>query len=607
MKKKRGLKTQLLVTSLVLTCFLSSFSFVRAAYAFSPHYFSYTHGSVSIGTYIEEANTVTATSFDIATVCAFNFDAYYSGTVTLKWSHDTSNYQQHLTEWSVVAVGAKIDSLTSGQVVFRVYDQKNFQVILHYYAANLATIPSDDPGFNFTSATSSLTAVTNHNSEYDNIKSIDTRLQTMNTNFVNLISAANNAQSYLGDISGYVDGVEGYLAKQYNGNYDSDVEQLLNSIMTDQQSGNNTLSSVNTRINNLQTYLSTVIGAWDVNDPPLNIIQALNSIAGDMSSLESDISTLNSYVNDIKNNVNSINSKLTQMAQDLSSLLSTVQNIDNLIDTISWNDYESDFYWSTEPTADRTLWSNSAINSNLYETLYIYFKVPTDPGNKLVRFTRRMYANSNNQSLVIEPYGIVGGNIGIGNFNIWTSYQRPFIEIYIYPPFNFSIASTNYICCKVTSTNNNTYIYLSSTDTAKGYINTTNIEYWQLISYFDQMKQYSIVNDFDQQLYSKLNEILAAINSINFNVNVTDQDVQDITTDFDTDIETIHNIENNYGLNFDGWDDQITSSDLAMDLTSYSDTVNLFKTNITALWQSPLVSLPILLSCLCFIFLVILG
>lgn len=228
--KKRELKTQLITLSLVLTTFLSSFSVVRAAYAFSPQYFSFTHGAASVGTYIEEANTTTATSFDIATVVSANFDKYYTGTVTLKWTYSSSNYQQNITQWSIVVVGGKIDSVTSGTLVIRVYDQNSFQVIMHYYAGNLASIPSDDPGFNFTGATSSLSAVTNHNDEYDNIKSIDTRIQGLNTNLVDLIGIANTCSGYLSDIGTYVDDVEGYLAKGYNGTYDSDVEQLLNII-----------------------------------------------------------------------------------------------------------------------------------------------------------------------------------------------------------------------------------------------------------------------------------------------------------------------------------------------------------------------------------------
>lgn len=123
------------------------------------------------------------------------------------------------------------------------------------------------------------------------------------------------------------------------------------------------------------------------------------------------------------------------------------------------------------------------------------------------------------------------------------------------------------------------------------------------MSYFKQVEQYSQVNKFNESLYQKLDQIIDAINGIN----VSDDDISLITDNFDNDIDTIHNIENNFGLDFDGWDDQLTSSDISLDLTGYNDTINLFKTNITTFWASPFISLPILFGVLSFVFLIILG
>ena len=599
-KKKRVRKTQLLVTSLVLTCFLSSFSFVHAiGYNYSPHYFSFTHGSVSVGTSVSEDTYV-----QIATTCSFSFDNYYTGTVTLKWSYNSSDFEANITQWSIVVYGGKIDTInnSNGSIVFRVYDTKSFQVIMYHFFPGTSA-PTNDPGFNFTSASSSLNAVTNHNSEYDNIKSIDARLQTMNNNLIDLISAANNAQAYLGDISGYVDGVEGYLAKQYNGTYDSDVEQLLNSIKTDQQTGNTTLSSVNTRISNLQNYLQTVIGVWDINDPPLNIIQALNSIAGDMTSLESEVSTLSSYVNDIKTKVNSINDKLTLMQQDLASLLATVQNIDNLIDSISWKDinvtfdgYSLDGNNFTVPTSQTTIRQGYSyikfsgfFNGNGNSVLH-YMKLP-------IAFNTLSERYKNNIEFEFYSSSMVKINdVSYYSFNVGGA-------VYLF--FNLVSSGTNAIVIKpITSS---LYYYDTSLSYFEKYILSNDIEYWQLISYFNEYNYYKSTLNYESIVTSKLDDILTAINNISMNVNITDQQVQNITENFDQDINTIHNIENNFGLNFDGWDDQISSDDVSFNLTDYNSAISLIKTNITSLWSSPLISLPILVSCLCFIFLVILG
>ena len=600
MKKKRGLKTQLIVTSLVLTCFLSSFSIVRAAYAFSPHYFSYTHGSVSIGTYVEEASNATSTSFDIATVCDFNFDAYYSGTVTLKWTHSTSNYQQHLTEWSVVAVGAKIDSLSSGQVVFRVYDQKEFQVILHYWTGPLASTPSDDPGFDFTSATSSLTAVTNHNSEYNNINSIDTKLTTTNNTLSTLASRLQTSNGFLTDILSNTNDIESYLAAENNGVNDTDVEILLNSIKTIQTNTATNISDCEDYLNQIKGQVTTIrslLGTIDINDPEqMTIIDAINSIAASQASLETKLDTISGQLTTMSSTLNTISTTLI-------NLLSTVQNIDSLIDTISWDSTDVTFMGWTQ---DFETFVNAGTNVIDYYVVYRLENNSVGLSNRLFKMYVNADARNVNNNAALGVYYVSSSNHTLYPVNVYYSNNSrrdhsyyfdltdklyPFTEpVYMAIKFqniSFGVSNIpNFVC---------------------GWLKDSDIEYWQLISYFDQMKQYSTVNTFDQQLYSKLNDILTAINNINTSVNVSDQDVQDITRDFDTDIDTIHNIENNYGLNFDGWDDQLTPADLTMDLSGYSDTVNLFKTNISALWQSPLVSLPILLSCLCFIFLVILG
>lgn len=423
-----------------------------------------------------------------------------------------------------------------------------------------------------------------------------------------MASRLQTSNGYLTDILANTNDIESYLAAENNGVNDTDVEILLNSIKTTQTSTATNIADCETYLNQIKGQVTTIrslLGTLNINDPDqMTIIDAVNYIAASQTLLETKLDT-------ISGQLTTMSSMLSTISTTLTNLLSTVQNIDNLIDTISWSSISNNnIGWSTSNTGEY----NYSTNTRPFEN------------NNIIYFDTKITQNANNMNgmlKIILPYAVTASNYdfisksvidiissngnSVQNCDYFIKLGFASIEIYLYNivalPYNSSYSLNLRITLSETTRN----IYKYTNSASVSYIPNTDIEYWQLLSYFQQIKQYSTVNAFDQSLYSKLNEILTAINNLNLSVNVSDQDVQDVTNDFDTDIDTIHNIENDYGLNFDGWDDQLSSSDVTLDLTGYSDTVNLFKTNITSLWSSPLVSLPILFSCICFIFLVILG
>lgn len=597
MKKKRGLRTQLLVTTLVLSCFLSSFSYVLAQGNEDIHYLNFTHGQMSQIYYYDPMNM---------NVLQFNFDNNYSGTVRVNFSYNANLLSQNLDYWDILVDGAKIDQYfnnsSNSYIIFHVYNVQFFTVTMVYHKTG--TISSDDIRFKFTSASSSLTASSDNIAS--DVDSIDSKLTTTNSTLSTISSRLQTSNGYFVDILGNTNDIESYLAQNFNGQYDSDLEVLLNNMATVQSSTATNIADCENYLNNIKSNITTIrsiLGVLDINDPDQqSILDCINNIRISQTNLESK-------VNLIYNELLTMSSTLSSISTTLGNILNTVQNIDNLIDTISWVNYSSEVYWSDEITNDQTKWYQTNITTNTYHTIYLYVKGPAsigNLGNKIIHLRTYTQSNSNASGIKISPIGMVGST-GVNqgsSFNLFKEYMKPYVDIYIYPDVN--LTSTNYMCIEVTAEVASVYLRYTHQNSTN-YILSTDIEYWQLLTYFKQIEQYSKVNTFDQDLYSRLGDILTAINNISFNINTSDQDVENLTNDFDRDINTIHNIENNYGLNFDGWDDQLSNSDVALDLTGYSDTVNLFKTNITALWSSPLVSLPILLSCLCFVFLVILG
>lgn len=585
MKKKRGLKTQLLVMSLVLTYFLSSFSYVLAQGNEDINYLNFTHGQMSQIYYYDPMNM---------NVLQFNFDKNYSGTVRVNFSYNANILSQNLDYWDILVDGAKIDQYfnnsSNSYIVFHVYNVQFFTVTMVYHKTG--TISSDDIRFKFTSASSSLTDSTDPIAT--DVDSIDTKLTTTNSTLSTISSRLQSANGYLVDIITNTSDIESYMSQQFNGQNDSDVEQLLASIQLTQGITSGNISDCENLLNDIKSQINIVNSAiGSPNSTQDDIVTCLNNISGYQHDIETTLS-------DIYDEIVLMSTTLNNISTTLNNILSTVQNIDNLIDTISWQTMNSTVLWGTTPDFQNT--SSNAIVSNTYKKLYFYINGDENLYvNRIYRFQLGINSNSNLYGITIKPYGVVvGGRVYQKEFNTYIQYFKNSTEIFVYPDNDLSLSSGSYFMFEV-ETNN--YIRYAYNYNSIGYLPSEDIEYWQLMSYFKQVEQYSQVNKFNESLYQKLDQIIDAINGIN----VSDDDISLITDNFDNDIDTIHNIENNFGLDFDGWDDQLTSSDISLDLTGYNDTINLFKTNITTFWASPFISLPILFGVLSFVFLIILG
>lgn len=605
--KKRVLKTQLITLSLVLTFLLSSFSYVHA-FGYSIKELSFTHGEVQISTNIGNEQTVyNHDSTDIINYLQFTFDGYYTGTVKLNYTYSSSNPFANISDWNVIVIGgiilSKAQSSSGSYITFQVTDRNEFTVIMTYnMSASISTINAGtNTVFTFTSATSSLSAITNHNEVYNNVAAIDAKLVTANTNLNSIITRLTTANGLYTDILGNTNDIEAYLAQLTDQYANTLIEQQLGNIQlslasmfTEQQTANSTLNDI-----------YTSIGSIDPNSSDVDILTAVNLISSNISGLAQNVQNMYARVNEIDTYIQQINYKLSQMQQDISSLLSTLQGIDNLIDTISWKEinrstYKTVYYENlTNIDNYHELSGDSSTNSSYYYGIY-YSGSPLLLENSIIHF-RVPALISYNDIPVLFRYN----NTSLNNYaDYYVYHSRTYTDVYLFN-VNAAVLNGNKNAFLY---NNVSYWYGSDSSRLKfEYINPDDIEYWTLLSYMQQMKQYTTVNNFDASLYSKLNDIIDAINNIQVTVNVTEQQITNITYNFDNDINTIHNVENNYKLDFDGWNNQLPSSDLAVDLTPYNSTMNFIKANITNLWSNPFVNLPIIVSCLCFVFMVILG
>lgn len=602
--KKRGIKTQLVTLSVLLMTFLSSFSYVNA-FGYSIKELAFTHGEVTISTNIgNQEDIYNHNSFDVINYLQFTFDAYYTGTVKLNYTYGSSNPLSNITDWNVIVIGGTIltnvQSTSSSYITFQVTDRNEFTVIMTYNMSSALSTwnAGTNPVFNFTSASSSLSAVTNHNNEYNNIAHIDAQIVDVNTNLASIISKLTTANGFYTDILANTNDIETYLAQLTDTNVNTLIEQYLGNIQlnlasmyTQQQTANTTLSSIYSAIGNI-----------DPNSSDVDILSAVNLISTNIGGLAQNVQNMYARVNEINSNVSSIKNTLSGMQQDLSSLLTLMNNIDNTLDNITWLFDDVEFLGVT------TDFSTYTFSGSGVENCYAVFQLTNSLPAKDYLYHIRVYLDSrnqnNNEALALNY--VTGSNNALQQVELLYYENSRYYHDYYFKFRNVvNLTSPLRVAMKfsqgtysATQIQNNSYL---------GYLKQDDIEYWQLLNYFSQVKQYETVNNFDQSLYSRLGDIIDAINNIQVTVNVTEQQITNITNNFDVDIDVIHNVENNYKIDFDGWNNQLPASDLALDLTPYNSTVNFMKTNITSLWSNPFVNLPIIVSCLCFVFMVILG
>ena len=561
MKKLKYILTSLLT---VVLCFSVLTITTKASFDYNVKTLSYTHGSVSISSCINADLTDFGGGSSTADICnylSFTFDKYYSGTVTLKWTYSSSSWRQNLTDWNILVIGGKIDSNnnTSGNIVFRVYDRNEFMVIMTYSSS--ALLSGTDPTFSFSSASSSLTAVANHNSQYDNIADIETELVSANTQLGGIVSLLGALQTLQTNIS---NNLNNYVTLQTDGITNTDIETKLNlitsyeqlingyltnidtnlsSVISNQSSANSLLGDIEDNTDGIETLLTAIEGTLIINGVS-SIGQIASTQAAILAALSSNGSeTLYDLVTDIVDMftdpnggliaelttlnalVNTTNQKLDEIKTTLGNINTSINNIDNQIDTISWqNLYTGDIGWST---AYNGTFSYNNNTRPLQNNKTVYFNtditISADVSNSIIKVKLPYAITTSSGSLSTFKFDLVNNSDGKScNAKYYVDLSNYSTLVYFYD-FNTVPYSSSYkLYIKIDSTVLYSAFYKYSANGYVDIITNNDIEYWKLLEYFNQynyQKQMldliniNVDSETSLTIYNNDNQILDNINN----------------------------------------------------------------------------------------------
>lgn len=177
----------------------------------------------------------------------------------------------------------------------------------------------------------------------------------------------------------------------------------------------------------------------------------------------------------------------TDIESKLIDLISAVNNIDNLIDTISWIPIEN------AQLQYSLTWNGSLINTtgNIQQN-NIFINLPVT--NDLRRNSSIYHLRLGIDKVTVSPaiftgslyYISSGGERTEIQGKIYIQQNRQYIDIYIY---NMRLYYESNMRLELSIPSGNLYVY-SVTNGAFEYIKDSDIEYWQLLAYFETHEYY---------------------------------------------------------------------------------------------------------------------
>lgn len=270
-----------------------------------------------------------------------------------------------------------------------------------------------------------------------------------------------------------------------------------------------------------------------------HISQLLEDIGLDVSNLSIDNSTL-------VNAINNLNSSLS----DLSSSINITNNIDiSNIPPYSVNAY----YWFGK-------FNNNGIVNDIFQYPNMYI---TNTVTGSYEGNRRLYVQAHRQLIIA-----VISSVSLTSSNFPYYFNDSNVSQYVSVSYSVkSFADRRYQYVVITNDSNST-ITISFDYTGTGF---RVVPFY--IGYVDLMTddlalitQYTLPST-NEPYYSVLNDIYESINNLDLNVSVdiTNEQVQNVTNNFDTNIEIVNNVEVDFNTSFEDTNELITDTDLTLD------------------------------------------
>lgn len=525
-----------------------------------------------LGQYLDNnANT----GYTYKYVVTISLKAKYNGTIGITTSTNITNTDR------IATYNCELDNSSNTLFTLRIY---NSSFCSFTYETNNSKT--------FTPSSNSLTKVADID-YYPQLGDINTKLTNVYSKIDDLETYSQSTNAYIALIQAETNDINTSVD-----NIESDVDIIRQGIATS-----------NTSLNDINTNTTTIKN--DVS----NMLTTLTTMSADISNGVADIVTINTTLSGISQNLSNLYARVNEINQNvadieyilnnnilpaINGITNAVNNIDNAIDNITW------LYDDVEFLGVTTDFSTYTYSGSGVENCYAVFQLTNSLPAKDYLYHIRVYLDSrnqnNNEALALNY--VTGTNNALQQVEILYYENSRYYHDYYFKFRNVvNLTSPLRVSMKfsqatytATQIQNNSYL---------GYLKQEDIEYWQLMSCFNEYRYYVRTMEYESGIESKLDDIISAINNIH--INVTEQDIDNITNNFDNDITTIHNVEVNFDNSFGNYDGSISDNDIALNLTPYSPTFSLIKSNVTSLWTSDLIKIPITLSCLVFIFLVILG
>lgn len=318
------------------------------------------------------------------------------------------------------------------------------------------------------------------------------------------------------------------------------------------------LSSIESILNTVNTDLLNIAWQLDVNNQ-YSFAQSVSGLLGTMSSRLLTISnastSINSYLlNVLDTKLQTINTAISVTNSRLLTINNTIadgfthleENIDSIIDTISWKDADVTFY-GVSTTYDGT-YSTDSIISNVSD-IYFKFKSNTSqPPGYIYKIICGIYNNNfniGNNGVYLSEIFVNGTNVldnpskYVGEYYIsrTSGYPTLYIPMYAYGNNDDRVVILHFTRYR----SSGTYLRFNSSQVSFSFISELDIEYWKLLDSItlqlwfslykeDQTSTSQNIVNATQQLTQQNNQLVAFEDQFTNNMN---QSLNDINLNLD--------------------------------------------------------------------------
>lgn len=343
----------------------------------------------------------------------------------------------------------------------------------------------------------------------------------------------------------------------------------------------------------------------------LDVITHVNT--SDTAQINTNLVNILSTLNYIKTYDETYLPQIANIATDTDTIITTLNSIKSSINTLdtqlgntNWTDMNSAYYTfgGTSTSSSWTAITTSGANGYTWTGVQFNQSGIAELPNNLV-WIRLPIAKRDGANNVI----LINGYGNTSNFDdyVYTIVRQTYVDIYIYVPTEYKGRYGDITML------NSVYEYQGSYPATVKMLSVTDDMYWNLLSYFEQIKS-------KNEILAKLDtlstdDIVTAINTLPMARIVelleaiaenTSEDVTQNITNFNANLDIINNVENDFNVDFGTHNEDIDITDI--NKPEYLETsITGFQTVFTRMFNLHIFKYPLLLTLLAAVILILLG